>query len=290
MIDAPLARHRRDAAIGGDHTHLAQQGSLISRLRLGQRSLSRRARLDRIQAARPEAGSAMAWAATAPTPARAQGTLAPPANMAVCTATPSSPVCGSRATIEYVTVSPPDPGRRVSTSLPSGLSSSRPGQQAHRTEDTWRRHGDKMARRRIWQRLHAGRPDGIFPHRCAIVTAGHGLVLRPDLAAAPMGLPTGPPVAAAEDGACGLAAPARGPCPPGEQQVADHREGDTENHPRHQHEQVTGGHDRPLGLRTACRLNWTGPACAPGDAGVVTTWRTRGLPPRSGLRPSTGFR
>jgi hypothetical protein len=37
--------------------------------------------------------------------------LAPAANMAVCTATPSSLVCGSRATIEYVTVSPPDSGR-----------------------------------------------------------------------------------------------------------------------------------------------------------------------------------
>ena len=63
-------------------------------------------------------------------------------------------------------------------------------------------------------------------------------------------------------------APAGSPPPPG-----------PENHPRHQHEQVTGGHDRPLGLRTACRLHWTGSACAPGDAGVVTTWRTRGLPP-----------
>src|SRR5215831_17815751 len=57
----------------------------------------------------------MAWVATAPTPARAHGTLAPPANMAVCTATPSSPVPGSRATIEYVIMSPPDlarPARR----------------------------------------------------------------------------------------------------------------------------------------------------------------------------------
>src|SRR5690348_2269334 len=73
--------------------------------------------------------------------------------------------------------------------------------------------------------------------------------------------------------------PPPGPVPPGEQQVADHREGDTENHPRHQHEQVTGGHYRPLGLWTACRLHWTGSACASGDAGVVTTWRTRALPP-----------
>jgi hypothetical protein len=67
-----------------------------------------------------------------------------------------------------------------------------------------------MARRRIRPRLHAGRADGIFPHRCAIVTAGHGLVLLPDLAAVPDESPqAGPPVAAEEDGACGLAAPAR---------------------------------------------------------------------------------
>ena len=63
---------------------------------------------------------------------------------------------------------------------------------------------------RIRRRLHTGRADGIFPHRCAIVTAGHGLVLRPDLAAVPDESPqAGPPVAAAEDGACRLAASAR---------------------------------------------------------------------------------
>jgi hypothetical protein len=37
-----------------------------------------------------------------------------------------------------------------------------------------------------------------------------------------------------------------GPVPPGEQQVADRRDGDAENHPRHQHDQVTGGHGRSL--------------------------------------------
>ena len=48
----------------------------------------------------PYAGSEMAWLATAPTPARAQGTTEPTANMHVCTATPSWPVAASRATIE----------------------------------------------------------------------------------------------------------------------------------------------------------------------------------------------
>ena len=40
--------------------------------------------------------------ATAPTPASAQGTIAPTENQWLCTATPSSPVAVSRATIEYV--------------------------------------------------------------------------------------------------------------------------------------------------------------------------------------------
>src|SRR5207253_7007308 len=50
----------------------------------------------------PYAGSPNACVATAPTPARAQGTTVPTANIHVCTATPSAPVTGSRATIEYV--------------------------------------------------------------------------------------------------------------------------------------------------------------------------------------------
>src|SRR4029077_5549932 len=41
--------------------------------------------------------------AIAPTPGRAHGTAAPVLNACDCTATPSSPVEGSRATIEYVT-------------------------------------------------------------------------------------------------------------------------------------------------------------------------------------------
>ena len=40
------------------------------------------------------------WVATAPTPASAQGTTGPTWKYIDCTATPSSPVSGSRATIE----------------------------------------------------------------------------------------------------------------------------------------------------------------------------------------------
>ena len=42
----------------------------------------------------------MDWVATAPTPAWAQGTSWPTLNQWDCTATPSSPVTGSRATME----------------------------------------------------------------------------------------------------------------------------------------------------------------------------------------------
>src|SRR5471030_428862 len=44
----------------------------------------------------------MAWVATAPRPAMAQGTMAPTENRHVWTATPSRPLAGSRATMEYV--------------------------------------------------------------------------------------------------------------------------------------------------------------------------------------------
>ena len=48
----------------------------------------------------PYETSALAWVATAPTPGRAHGTIAPTENQCDWTATPSSPVSGSRATIE----------------------------------------------------------------------------------------------------------------------------------------------------------------------------------------------
>src|SRR5678815_3701121 len=50
----------------------------------------------------PYAGSTNDWVATAPTPASAQVTTEPTENQCDCTATPSSPVAGSRATIEKV--------------------------------------------------------------------------------------------------------------------------------------------------------------------------------------------
>src|SRR4029453_14450622 len=49
--------------------------------------------------------------ATAPTPASIQGTRGPTLNQCDCTATPSSPVAGSRATIEKVWT-----GRRAAVS------------------------------------------------------------------------------------------------------------------------------------------------------------------------------
>src|SRR5579885_1692230 len=50
----------------------------------------------------PKAVLAQACVATAPMPARAQGTTAPTAMNLLCTATPSSPVAVSHATIENV--------------------------------------------------------------------------------------------------------------------------------------------------------------------------------------------
>jgi hypothetical protein len=50
----------------------------------------------------PYAATPAACVATAPTPARAQGTTAPTQKYFDCTATPTSPVTVSTATIEYV--------------------------------------------------------------------------------------------------------------------------------------------------------------------------------------------
>src|SRR5512139_1100477 len=52
----------------------------------------------------PYDGSANAWVATAPTPGSAHVTMLPTENQCDCTATPRSPVIGSRATIENVFV------------------------------------------------------------------------------------------------------------------------------------------------------------------------------------------
>jgi hypothetical protein len=48
----------------------------------------------------PCAGSAIDCVATAPTPGRAHGHIEPTQNQCDCTATPSSPDAGSKATIE----------------------------------------------------------------------------------------------------------------------------------------------------------------------------------------------
>ena len=59
---------------------------------------------DRIRssACGPYEGWTLAWVATAPTPGSAHGTIGPTENQCDWTATPSSPVAGSRATTEYV--------------------------------------------------------------------------------------------------------------------------------------------------------------------------------------------
>ncbi len=48
----------------------------------------------------PYSTRAMAWVATAPAPGRAHVTTDPTENQCDCTATPISPVAGSRATME----------------------------------------------------------------------------------------------------------------------------------------------------------------------------------------------
>src|SRR5207237_8598201 len=50
----------------------------------------------------PQLGSTNDCVATAPTPASTHGTIGPTLNQCDCTATPSSPVAGSRATMEKV--------------------------------------------------------------------------------------------------------------------------------------------------------------------------------------------
>src|SRR5215471_9270027 len=53
------------------------------------------------------------WVATAPTPGSTHGTPPPTLNQRLWTATPSSPVAGSSATIEYVMGAPPVEPLRV---------------------------------------------------------------------------------------------------------------------------------------------------------------------------------
>src|SRR5688500_14349487 len=76
----------------------------------------------------PYDGSTNDCVATAPTPASAQGTTAPTENQWLCTATPMSPVAGSRATIEYVATgrgrkARSFAGRKVTRAIESGTSS-----------------------------------------------------------------------------------------------------------------------------------------------------------------------
>ena len=90
MVDAQLARERRGRAVGPDDADLAQRRHGIKCPGGIQRRRRRVAARHPVQAARTVAPArAIAWLATAPTPACAHGTTAPTANIAVCTATPS---------------------------------------------------------------------------------------------------------------------------------------------------------------------------------------------------------
>ena len=98
---APPGMHRQ-RPLGVHDGHLARGGKGV----LGQQGHQRGRGIGslghQLQRQRPVGDLTLACVATAPTPARAQGTIGPTENQCDCTATPSSPVRGSRATIEYV--------------------------------------------------------------------------------------------------------------------------------------------------------------------------------------------
>jgi hypothetical protein len=94
-VVAPPCRRRPPPRPGGGPYRIAGPGAGQRLGAVAAASLKKRHR-------RPYERSAKAWVATAPTPARAHGTIEPTANMHVCTATPRAPVAGSRATMEYV--------------------------------------------------------------------------------------------------------------------------------------------------------------------------------------------
>ena len=97
--DARAAGVGRDPAAGVDDGHLPAARAGVAREQVGERVARRppRQQLERLRAVRI---STFAWVATAPTPGCAQGTTGPTENQCDWTATPSSPVPLSRATIE----------------------------------------------------------------------------------------------------------------------------------------------------------------------------------------------
>ena len=86
-----------------DDADLAHRGERVAAQHAAERGARRpRRRRSRSSACGPWAGSTTDCVATAPTPGRAQVQIEPTENQCDCTAAPSSPVSGSRATIEYV--------------------------------------------------------------------------------------------------------------------------------------------------------------------------------------------
>jgi hypothetical protein len=97
---AALAGVRADAAVRVDDRDLASRGAAVGGEQLGERVRRSGAAREQSSAWGPYRASTFAWVATAPTPGRAHGTIGPTENQCDWTATPSSRVCGSRATIE----------------------------------------------------------------------------------------------------------------------------------------------------------------------------------------------
>ena len=99
--DAVRPRVDRDAGARVHHADLAHGGQRIGGDQRVERVLRARPRLDPVERVRPvRRPRTTDWVATAPTPGRAQMHSEPTENQWDCTAAPSSPVAGSRATIE----------------------------------------------------------------------------------------------------------------------------------------------------------------------------------------------
>ena len=88
--------------LGVDHADLAHRDERVAGEHAAQAACGALARLQAVERVRPCAGSTTDCVATAPTPGRVHVQSEPTENQWDWTAAPSSPVSGSRATIEYV--------------------------------------------------------------------------------------------------------------------------------------------------------------------------------------------
>ena len=98
--DAVRARVDREPARRVDDADLAHGAQRVRGEQRFERSAAASPAASRSSACGPCAGSTTDCVATAPTPGRAQVQSEPTVNQCDCTAAPSSPVPGSRATIE----------------------------------------------------------------------------------------------------------------------------------------------------------------------------------------------